>query len=229
MINKLEDLIDINQLQVLQDRLNEIYSFPSAIIDNDGNILTATGWQDVCTKFHRVHPECRNECMKSDKYIIDHLHEADPTVTYKCPHGLVDNATPIIIRGIHYGNFFTGQFFLDSPDIDFFRNQAIKYGFDIDEYLEAVKKVPIWSRKQLEHYVFFIKGLIEIISIAGLRKLNEIESQKELAESEAKFKNFFDNSPTGKIITGLGGKFLEVNNAVCRMLGYTKEELKKLP
>ena len=50
----IQDLIDIEQFQSLQDRLNQIYSFPSSIIDNSGRILTATGWQDICTKFHRV-------------------------------------------------------------------------------------------------------------------------------------------------------------------------------
>jgi hypothetical protein len=32
MALKLQDIIDIEQFQMLQDRLNEIYSFPSAII-----------------------------------------------------------------------------------------------------------------------------------------------------------------------------------------------------
>jgi len=107
----LQDLIDIEHFQELQNRLNEIYSFPSSIIDNDGNILTATAWQEICTKFHRQNKEAQKICIKSDQYIKDHIHEAHPTLTYRCPHGLVDNATPIIIDGIHYGNFFTGQFF----------------------------------------------------------------------------------------------------------------------
>lgn len=181
---KLEDLIDIAHFQLLQDKLNEIYSFPSAIIDNDGNILTATAWQDVCTKFHRVDPECRKECIKSDQYIIDHLNEADPAVTYECPHGLVDNATPIIIDGVHYGNFFTGQFFLKNPDLEFFKSQTAKYGFNEEEYLEAVKKVPVWTKEQLNSYLFFIKGLIEVISSVGLKNLKEIETRKRFEESE---------------------------------------------
>ena len=44
---RLEDLIDIPLLQSLQDKLNVIYSFPSAIIDNDGKVLTAVAWQDI--------------------------------------------------------------------------------------------------------------------------------------------------------------------------------------
>jgi ligand-binding sensor protein len=140
---KLQDLIDMQHFQNLQDRLNEIYSFPSAIIDNDGNILNATAWQDICTQFHRKNKDREKFCIQSDQYIQDHLHEANPAVTYLCPHGLVDNATPIIIDNHHYANFFTGQFFLEAPDMDFFKNQARTYGFEEDAYLEAVKKVPI--------------------------------------------------------------------------------------
>ena len=125
---RLQDLIDMKQFQNLQDRLNEIYSFPSAIIDNDGNILTATAWQEICTQFHRKHPDCECECRLSDKYILNQLHEAKPYVSYVCPHGLVDNATPIVIDGVHYGNFFTGQFFLEKPDMDFFPAQAKSMG-----------------------------------------------------------------------------------------------------
>lgn len=181
---KLEDLIDIKHFQFLQDKLNKIYSFPSAIIDNEGNVLTATAWQDVCTKFHRVNPECLKECIKSDQYIIEHLSEANPAVTYKCPHGLVDNATPIIIDGVHYGNFFTGQFFLEPPDLEFFKAQAVKYGFNEEEYLDAIKKVPVWTQEQLRDYLFFIKGLIEVITSVGTKNLNEIETRRKLERSE---------------------------------------------
>lgn len=169
MTYKLQDLIDIEQFQMLQDRLNEIYSFPSAIIDNEGNILTATAWQDVCTQFHRKNKECEVECIKSDQYILSHLAEANPAVSYRCPHGLVDNATPIIIDGVHYGNFFTGQFFMEPPDLEFFKQQAQRYGFDEPAYLDAVKRAPIWNQDQLNSYLYFIKGLIEVISNIGLK------------------------------------------------------------
>jgi ligand-binding sensor protein len=43
---------------------------------------------------------------------------------------LIDNAAPIIIEGKHLGNFFTGQFFLEQPDLEFFKKQALYYGFD---------------------------------------------------------------------------------------------------
>ncbi|MFZ4440629.1 MAG: PocR ligand-binding domain-containing protein [Syntrophales bacterium] len=225
MTLKIQDLIDIEQFQLLQDRLNEIYSFPSAIIDNDGKVLTATAWQDICTKFHRQNSECEKECVKSDQYIADHLHEANPAVSYRCPHGLIDNATPIIIDGVHYGNYFTGQFFLEKPDLNFFRAQAKQYGFDEEAYIEAVKKVPIWTQEQLNSYLFFIKGLIEVIAGIGLKNLKEIETRHRMQEIEERHRNILRTAMDGFWMTDMQGRLLDVNEAYCRMSGYSEQEL----
>ncbi|MEE4239893.1 MAG: PAS domain S-box protein [Desulfopila sp.] len=222
---KLQDLIDIEHFQNLQDRLNEIYSFPSSIIDNDGNILTATAWQDICTQFHRKNKETEKLCIQSDQYIKDHIHEANPAVSYTCPHGLVDNAAPIIIDGIHFGNFFTGQFFLEQPDLEFFKEQAKKYGFDENGYLEAVKNVPVWSREQLDSYLFYIKGLIAIISESGLKTLKEIENRKQIEARERRHKSILKTAMDGFWLADTEGRLLEVNNAYCSMTGYSEDEL----
>jgi PAS domain S-box-containing protein len=222
---RLQDLIDMEHFQNLQDRLNEIYSFPSAIIDNNGKILTATAWQDICSQFHRKNKESEAHCIESDQYIRDHLHEANPAVSYRCPHGLVDNATPIIIDGIHYGNFFTGQFFLEEPDINFFKAQAKKYEFDEDAYLDAVRRVPIWTQDQLDSYLFFIKGLIAVIAESGLKKLEEIETRERIEKSEGRHRSIIQAAMDGFWLTDIKGRLIEVNNAYCGMSGYNKEEL----
>ena len=222
---RLQDLIDVRHFQELQDRLNEIYSFPSAIIDNDGNILTATAWQEICSRFHRSNSEAERICIESDQYIKDHLHEANPAVTYRCPHGLVDNATPIVIDGVHYGNFFTGQFFLEKPDLEFYRQRARKFGFDEAQYLEAVRKVPIWTEEQINSYLLFIKELITVISESGLAKLKEVENRKAIEKSEQYYRSIIKAALDGYWLTDIDGRILEVNDAYCRMSGYSEEEL----
>jgi len=223
---RLQDLIDVEQFQSLQDRLNEIYSFPSAIIDNDGNILTATAWQDICTKFHRQHPDSEKECIKSDQYILSHLADANPAVSYRCPHGLVDNATPIIVEGVHLGNFFTGQFFLEPPDLDLFRDQARRFGFDEDVYLDAVRKVPIWTQEKLNSYLFFIKGLIEVITTAALKNLREIEAKRRIEEGEKQFRAMFEMASIGMAqLDPTTKQFVRVNQKLCEIAGYTPEEM----
>jgi len=222
---RLEDLVDIQHFQNLQDRLNCIYSFPSAIIDNDGLVLTATAWQDICTHFHRANQDSEALCIQSDRYILDHVHEADPAVTYRCPHGLVDNATHIIIDGIHYGNFFTGQFFLEEPDLGFYRSQARKFGFDEAAYLEAVKKVPIWTREQMDNYLFLIKGIIAVIAESGLKRLKELEVRRQIQNDEDRHRSILQAAMDGYCLTDHHGNFLEVNAAYCKMTGYSQPEL----
>jgi len=53
---KLQELMDIPLVQQLQDDLHAIYSFPSALIDRDGNVLTASGWQDDAGPDHHAIP-----------------------------------------------------------------------------------------------------------------------------------------------------------------------------
>ena len=223
---RLQDLIDIEQLQALQDRLYEVYSFPSAIIDTDGNILTATAWQDVCTKFHRRHKECERECVKSNQHVIDGAVAGESTVSYRCSHGLFDTATPINVNGTHLGNFFTGQFFLEGPDLEFFRARARIYGFDEDLYLEAVKKVPVRTQGQLDGYLCFVRSLIEVISGNGLKSLRVLEARQESEESDRQFKAMFEMASVGMAQADPHtGRLLRVNQKMCDITGYTAREL----
>jgi PAS domain S-box-containing protein len=222
---KLEDIIDIPLLQSLQEKLNLVYSFPSAIIDNEGNVLTAVAWQDICTKFHRTNPECEKECIKSDQYILEHLSEANPAVSYQCPHGMIDNATPIIIDGNHLGNFFTGQFFLEKPNLEFFKKQAKKYGFEEKAYLEAVKKVPVWTKEKLYLYLDFIKGFIEIIAGLGLKTLKDIETRKIIKESEERNRAMISNISDVIGIIGPDGFMKYKSSNIEKHFGWQPQEL----
>lgn len=221
---KLEDLIDIPLFQSLQEKLYLISPFATGIVDNEGKILTAVAWQDLCVNFYRKHPVCEKECIKSDQYILEHLHEANPSVSYQCPHGLIDNATPIIIEGNHLANFFIGQFFFEKPDLEIYRQQARKFGFDEESFLEAVKRVPVWTREQLLQRLSFIKELIEILAVAGLKRLKEFEINNALQESEEKFRLLSENSGTGIYIIQ-DGKVAYSNPILAKMFGYAKDEI----
>ena len=226
MKHSLKDLIDIDLFQNLQNRLNEIYSFHTAIVDIQGNILTSSPWQDICRQFHRKNSECRTHCLESDQYILKHLKEADPAVVYHCPHGLVDCAAPIIIEGVHYGNFFTGQFFMKKPDLEFFREQARKYGFDEKEYIKAVKKVPVCSRKLLDSYMFIIRGLITIITENGLKTIRESGFRQQIDSVERHSTVILQTAMDGFWLVNDRGFLQEANDSYSRMSGYSPGELK---
>ncbi len=194
---KLQDLVDVPKIQELLDSLYDAFRLPSAIMDLKGGVITASGWQDVCTKFHRINPVSEQECRKSDLYIMDHLPEADPAVMYCCPHGMVDCATPIIISGMHVANIFTGQFFLEPPDMEFFKKQAAKYGFDEQAYLEAVAKVPLFTREQLYKNLAVIRKFTEMLGEIGLKRLQGMKSEETLQKNQERLSLALSTSNMG--------------------------------
>jgi anti-sigma regulatory factor (Ser/Thr protein kinase)/ligand-binding sensor protein len=170
---RLADLIDVPRLQELLDSLHAAFDCPTAVVDNEAKILTATAWQDVCTQFHRVHPETLGECQQSDLHIYGRLRHGAETVAYACPRGMIDCASPIVIEGRHLGNVFIGQVFVEPPDLESFRAQARRFGFDEEAYLEAVQRVPVISREELERRLPFVRALAEMIAELGLSRLKE--------------------------------------------------------
>ena len=53
-------------------------------------------------------------------------------------------------------------------------------------------------------------------------------SENIIRESEAKFRKIFKYAPFGASINGLKGNILMANRALCRMMGYSKEELERM-
>ncbi|MDO8826380.1 MAG: PAS domain S-box protein [Methylophaga sp.] len=65
------------------------------------------------------------------------------------------------------------------------------------------------------------------IRVIGTKTDISWRKQAELAlqQSEERFRNAFDTAAIGMAIVGLDGRWLEVNGALCRMLGYSEAEL----
>jgi len=75
------------------------------------------------------------------------------------------------------------------------------------------------------------KSLFEgrIILTTMMRDITENKQlEAALSVSEEKFISYLKNSPEGVYITDEIGRFIEINNAVCRITGHPKEEMVKL-
>ncbi len=57
-----------------------------------------------------------------------------------------------------------------------------------------------------------------------LAEENRNQVERYLRESEERFRSTFESAPNGLAIVGLDGKWLRINPAMCKMLGYTKQE-----
>jgi signal transduction histidine kinase/ligand-binding sensor protein/ActR/RegA family two-component response regulator len=181
------DLVDIKRLQEVADELYRATSIPSSIITLDGEIVTGSGWQRICTDFHRKHPQTEKECIESDIQIRKRIAKGEPYVVYECPRGLIDAAIPIMIAGQHVANILSGQIFFERPDTEkkkFFRNQARKFGFDEDAYLAALMEVPVFEETKFRAALSFMAQFAQLIGHMGLARLKTFKAKRTLEEKE---------------------------------------------
>jgi diguanylate cyclase (GGDEF)-like protein len=177
MTSSLRDIIDLAELQEMMNFFYEAVRVPVGILDPDQQWLVQVGWQPICTNFHRRYPLSRQRCLQSDSNIRQYL-QGDEHLTYRCPHGLEEVAFPILLNGNQLAIFFMGQFLNQPADRDFFRRQAIHYGYNLDDYLVALAQVPIISKERVEYLMRFFKRFLGLII-----KIGEENMRRRLAES----------------------------------------------
>jgi len=178
---KFSELIDINELQSLLESFTMATGFGTAILDLEGQILTATGWSDICAKFHRIHPLTSKRCTESDTKLAAQLQKGEKYNIYKCKNGLIDVAVPIIIEGIHMGNLFTGQLQFEAPDVEYFKKQAKEFGFDEFLYLEALKNMPVFTEGKIKQTMEFLLKLAKMIGNLGLAKKQQLAINEQIS------------------------------------------------
>jgi signal transduction histidine kinase/CheY-like chemotaxis protein len=216
MTYPLKDLLDIARLQHLLDSLHEINGMSSAISDTEGTILIASAWQDICTKFHRIHPDTEKKCIESDRHVEATSDGTSTYGVYRCPMGLVDSAAPIVVDGVHVGNVFIGQLFLQPPDEAYFVEQAHQNGFDECEYLRAVKKVPVFTKEYLYKNLNFITNLVQMEVDHGFQQKRQYEAETVLRESRESLQATIDQS----LKVFAGGVAHDFNNILAIIFGY---------
>ncbi|MBT0664046.1 PocR ligand-binding domain-containing protein [Geobacter pelophilus] len=179
----LADIIDAPALQALVDDFHQLTGMPMGLIDLKGQVLAGVGWQDVCTKFHRVNPDSYRNCLESDIQLSAGIPHGEYKV-YKCRNNMWDVATPVMVGDRQLGNLFMGQFFFEDeqPDYGFFRAQAARFGFDEQAYIAALEAVPRLSRETLHTSMNFFMKLADNLSRQGYSNLKLARS---LAERDA--------------------------------------------
>ena len=225
MKNKLLQLIDFTKVDTLFESFFKTTGFVTAILDLEGNILSKSGWRHICTEFHRVNPETAKNCRISDTELANKMAGGENYHFYKCLNGLVDVAAPIVIKGEHIANLFFGQFFFEEPNRDFFKKQVEKYGFDEKKYLDALEKVPVVSKNYVKVAMDFLLNMTQLISETTYQKLEQMELNNALKESEERFQLLFNKAPLGYQSLDSDGKFIEVNQQWLETLGYSREEV----
>jgi anti-sigma regulatory factor (Ser/Thr protein kinase)/ligand-binding sensor protein len=195
----LAGLIDLERVQRICESLSAAFDISLAVLDTEGTILIASGWQDICTRFHRLNDVTLAGCLESDlrinRRLVEGLEGADH-FAYRCANGLWDVAFPLVIGGDHVANIFTGQFFFDDDEVDpeVFAERARRLGFDEAAYMEAFARVPVLSHARLRRCITFLADFVGLLGEMGMTALLRQREQEKLRESERRYRRLFDNT-----------------------------------
>jgi PAS domain S-box-containing protein len=227
---RLAELLDMSVLQRLADANYVANGMPIGIVDaHDGKILAGEGWQDICARFHRVHPVSLERCKRSDDFVKAHASRNTPC-EYKCENGLRDIALPIFVAGEHLATLFLGQFMYEGEarGRDFFARQAQELGYDVPAYLAALDRVPQFSHAAVENILTYDKALALFIADLAEGALRHIQDQQALRESKEQYRTLFTLAPSGVVLLDTEGRILAFNEQAHEQLGYTRDEFARL-
>lgn len=161
------ELFDVPKLTELCESFTRTNGVVTALLDLEGTVHVQSGWQDICTKFHRVNPTSSGRCTESDTALANKLADGETYNVYRCKNGLVDIAVPVYVDHEHVANFFTGQFLFSSPDKEYFTHQAEQLGFELIPYIDALERVPIFDESEIRKIMSFLVNLAEFVGEMG--------------------------------------------------------------
>ncbi|MEL7561519.1 MASE3 domain-containing protein [Dehalogenimonas sp. 4OHTPN] len=196
--NDLTAVFDLPLIQQMMDDLYTVTGIGFSIIDLKGKVLVGTGWQEICTDFHRRSPRACANCIESDLALTAGVNRGE-FKTYKCKNNMWDIVTPLYIADRHIANVFTGQFFFDDekPDVALFSRQADEFGFDKKEYFAALEKAPRHSRCKVAALMDFFTRFANMISEMGYNNLKlakAITDQRQAIQRLAETKTDLDRA-----------------------------------
>ncbi|MFW5787994.1 MAG: PocR ligand-binding domain-containing protein, partial [Halanaerobiales bacterium] len=221
-------LLDLEEIQDLIDVLSSFVDISVAIIDLEGKVLIKNEWQQICSEFHRQHSQTSIHCLESDTELSRGV-KAGEFKLYKCKNNLWELVTPIVVRGMHLGNLYIGQFLLKGEDIDddVFKAQAREYGFDQEKYFSALRKVPHLSKAEVNQMMELYTKLTNLISEMGQKNFQNkiiIDKQQKLNRKIRKQKKHLDTTlesiSDGVIVTDKDGKITRLNSRAQELTGW---------
>ncbi len=152
-------------------------------------------------------------------------------------HGSIINNFSYSLEGTPCEKVFEGtSLLIESGVKGAFPNDHILRELNIDSYAAAplfdsygnsLGIIAILDQKPLDH----TQRILSILKICASRVASELERNKnesQLKYSENRFRSYFNAPLIGIAISSSNKQWLEINDKLCEMLGYSREELLKM-
>ena len=145
-----------------------------AVVDDGKYISECYNFTDFCIKYTRGSAEGCKRCEKNDR---------EGKGVYSCHAGLVDFGIPITLDdGTVLGSIIGGQVLPVNPDEDKFRATARELGINEDKYIEALQKVSVKTREEIEASATLLGDVINMFvraSYSSYKNQSIVEGLKD--------------------------------------------------
>lgn len=162
---ELKDFMDLSKLQQIQDAFSDATGLAAIAVGTHGEYLTeGSNFTDFCMKYTRGSAEGNRRCVKCDN---------ECTGTYFCHAGLMDFSIDILIGDEKVGAIIGGQVLPNPPDEDAFRKTAQELGIRPDDYIDALRKVPISTEKRIRAAASLLGTIVnQLVNLEYFKYLN---------------------------------------------------------
>lgn len=143
-----------------------------------------------------------------------------------CTHAVESGEQLIIENALDDERFSQNPLVTSTPNIRFYAGIPIK---SLEGYsLGTLCVIDSKPRKPTERELEALNDLAQLATKEIQFRERMLEAQASIIISENKFKNFFDHAAIGIAMVRPNGAWSEVNDELCRIVGYSRSELLNL-
>jgi ligand-binding sensor protein len=166
-IMRIEEFCDMEKFESIMNNWAKSTGLATVAVGADGKYISECyNFTDFCIKYTRGCPEGRQRCEKCDR---------EGKGVYHCHAGLMDFGIPITLSdGTVLGSIIGGQVLPENPDEEKFRSTARELGINEDAYIEALKKVNVRTKDEIEASAVLLGDVINMfVRSSYIEKANE--------------------------------------------------------